>query len=184
MMIGKLVVLSGPGGVGKSTISKEVRKDSRFWLSVSYTTRAARTNEVDGLDYHFISAAKFDELIATDAFLEHAAFAGAKYGTPLAAVEAALKSGKHVLLEIEISGARQVKKRFPSAILIFLMPPSFEELSARITARGTDHPERIAARLEIAAAEMATASEFDHILVNHEVDEVVAGLVTLATAVE
>jgi guanylate kinase len=136
------------------------------------------------LDYHFISTAKFDELIAADAFLEHAAFAGAQYGTPRAEVEAALNSGKHVLLEIEISGARQVRNRFPNAILIFLMPPSFEELSARITARGTDHPERIAARLEIAAAEMATASEFDHILVNHEVDKVVAGLVTLATAVE
>jgi len=183
-MIGKLIVLSGPGGVGKSTISNEIRKDDRFVLSISFTTRKPREGEIDGYDYHFITDGEFNELIATNALLEHAQFAGAKYGTPRSAVESALESGKHVLLEIEISGARQVRNHFPTAILVFLMPPSWEELKARITARGTDHPERIAARLELAEAEMAAASDFDQILVNHEVDEVVRGLVALATAAE
>lgn len=183
-MRGKLLVLSGPGGVGKSTISNEIRKNPRFSLSVSYTTRESRAYEIAGIDYHFVSDAEFDAMIDASAFLEFAEFAGARYGTPRIEVENALTAGKHVLLEIEISGARQVRSQCASAILIFLMPPSWEELKARITARGTDQPERIADRLALAEAEIAAAGEFDHILVNHRVEEVVAGLVALATAVE
>ncbi|MFM8752234.1 MAG: guanylate kinase, partial [Actinomycetota bacterium] len=115
-------------------------------------------------------------------FLEWADFAGARYGTPRQPVVKALEEGKDVLLEIEIEGARQVKEAMPEALMVFLKPPSMSELESRITGRGTDSPERIAARLALARAEMAAADEFDHILINHRVDEVIQSLVSLATS--
>lgn len=181
-MTGRLLVLSGPGGVGKSTIVAELRKYPNFFFSVSATTRKPRSGEIDGDAYHFVSEEKFGEMIASEEFLEWAEFAGNRYGTPKTPVGLALDSGMNVILEIEIEGARQVRKARPDALLVFLQPPSFDELVERIRGRGTDSPERIAARLALAKAEMAAASEFDHILVNHRVDEVVAALVSLATA--
>lgn len=179
---GKLVVLSGPGGVGKSTVAKALKESSPFFVSISATTRAPRFNEIDGVDYHFYSNEEFDAAISANEFLEWAEFAGNRYGTPRKAVEDSLLAGKSVLLEIEISGARQVKAKMPEAILVFLEPPTWEELVSRLEGRGTDSPERRAARLALAQEEMAAASFFDKVLINDQVDGVVASLIELASA--
>ena len=178
---GALIVMSGPGGVGKSTITSYLRNHPAIWVSVSVTTREPRENEKDGYDYHFVTEEKFDQLIAQNNLLEWAEFAGARYGTPRDAVAKALDLGKHVLLEIEIAGARQIRKADPKALLVFISPPSWEELVDRLTSRGTDSPERRAARLALAEEEMACVHEFDEVLVNHQVEEVAAALLSLAT---
>jgi guanylate kinase len=179
---GKLIVLSGPGGVGKSTIVSKLIDNTNFFFSVSATTRKPRAGEVDGRSYHFIDDKSFDELISKNLLLEWAEFAGARYGSIKAPIDQALSEGKNVLLEIEIQGARQVKAAMPEATLVFLQPPSFQELEARIVNRGTDSPERIAARLDLARSEMAAAKEFEHILVNHRVEDVLEALLSLATS--
>jgi guanylate kinase len=179
---GTLIVMSGPGGVGKSTITQELRKDSHIWVSISATTREPRPGERDGIDYYFLSDVDFDKMITNGEFLEWAQFAGARYGTPKNPVKEALELGKHVLLEIEIAGARQIRKVDPNAMLVFIAPPSWDELVSRLTARGTDSPERRAARLALAEEEMAAASEFDEVIVNTEVHEVAAVLLSLATS--
>ena len=177
---GKLLVVSGPSGVGKSTITNKLRTDERFWISVSVTTRRIRTGEVDGVDYHFVSDDKFEEMIKANEFLEFAEFAGAKYGTPKKAVDSALQSGKNVILEIELNGARQVRKSSKEAIMIFIEPPSWEELTTRLTNRGTESENSTLARLDRAKEELSAASEFDYVLVNHEVEQSVSELVSLA----
>lgn len=179
---GKLVVLSGPGGVGKSTIAAYIREHGTFWVSVSSTTRKPRANEKNGVDYFFLSDSEFDEEISRDHFLEWAQFAGARYGTPREAVEKALASGTNALLEIEIEGAKQVKAHAPEAILVFLEPPSWEELVSRLERRATDSEQRRAERLALAQEELAAASFFDHRLVNDQVENVVQKLLSLASA--
>jgi guanylate kinase len=179
---GKLIVLSGPGGVGKSTIAAHIRKQKTFWVSVSSTTRNPRTTEKHGVEYYFLSDAEFDKEINENHFLEWAQFAGARYGTPREPVEKALESGKNVLLEIEIEGAKQVKIHAPEAILVFLEPPSWEELVSRLEKRATDSPQRRAERLQLAQEELAAASFFDHRLINDEVEGVAQKLLSLASA--
>ena len=179
---GRLLVLSGPGGVGKSTVAKALRQRDEFWVSVSATTRTPRFNEVDGVDYYFFTQEQFDEAVASDQFLEWAEFAGNRYGTPKKAVEEHLSAGRHVLLEIEISGAKQVRAQSAEALLVFLEPPSWEELVSRLEGRGTDSPERRAARLALAQEELAAASFFDTVIVNTQVEEVVTSLIRLATS--
>ena len=179
---GKLLVLSGPGGVGKSTVAKALREVPGFWVSISATTREPRFNEIDGIDYFYFSNQEFDEAISHDQFLEWAEFAGNRYGTPRAAVDEALAKGIHVLLEIEIAGAKQVRAHSSEAILVFLEPPSWEELVSRLEGRGTDSPERRAARLALAQEELAAATFFDKVIINTQVDEVVEALIRLATS--
>jgi guanylate kinase len=178
---GKLLVLSGPGGVGKSTVAKKLREVGDFWVSVSYTTREPRVNEKDGRDYNFVSHEVFQTMINNGEFLEWAEFAGNRYGTTQDKVEQALLLGKNVLLEIEIDGAKQVKAHLPKSILVFLEPPSWEELVARLEGRGTDDEERRAHRLELAQAELEAASSFDVVLINDEVEGVVKKLIELAS---
>jgi len=179
---GNLIVLSGPGGVGKSTITSALRGDPRFWVSVSATTREPRPNEKEGVDYFFYSEEKFQSMIDAGEFLEWAEFAGSRYGTPRIPVDEWRNVGKHVILEIEIDGARQVRKSDPTSRSVFIAPPDWDELVRRLTSRGTDSPERRAARLALAEAEMAAASEFDFTLVNDQVDTLIARLIPLATA--
>ena len=179
-IIGKLLVVSGPSGVGKSTITNRLRADERFWISVSVTTRIMRTGEVDGIDYIFVSEDKFNQMIKANDFLEWADFAGSKYGTPKKAVEEALQDGKNVILEIELNGARQVRKNSKNAILIFIEPPSWEELTARLINRGTESEQSTQARLDRAKEELSAAAEFDHVVINHQVEQSVAELVSLA----
>jgi guanylate kinase len=168
---GRLVVLAGPTAVGKGTVSTYIREHyPAVALSVSATTRAPRPGEVDGVSYFFVSDDEFDRMIRNDEFLEYATVHNAwRYGTPRAPVEQALAAGRSVLLEIDIQGARQVRRREPSARLVFLQPPSWEELVRRLIGRGTESTEEQARRLESAKVEMAAQGEFDHSVVNRDV---------------
>lgn len=166
--------------MGKGTVVAELAKRRPdLVVSVSATTRARRPGEVDGVHYHFLSDDEFDALIASNSFLEWAEFAGARYGTPWSSVHDALAAGATVLLEIDVQGARQVRARFPDAVLIFLQPPDLEALARRMAGRGADDPERIAERLAIAREEMAAADSFDHVLVNDRLDEAVDAIVRI-----
>ena len=153
-----------------------------FWVSVSATTRSPRAGERDGVDYFYISEDEFNRRISANEFLEWAEFAGNKYGTPITEVHEKLAKGLNVILEIEIDGARQVRKSSPSSQLIFIAPPSWEELVKRLEGRGTDSDERRAERLALAQEEMAAQSEFDYVVVNDQLDRVIAQLVSLAAS--
>lgn len=177
---GKLIVVSGPSGVGKSTITNQLKNHPKFWVSISATTRQRRSNEVDNKDYKFVSDAQFDQMVRNNEFLEWAEFTGAKYGTPAAPVKQALLDGFNVVLEIELNGARQVRKNAAEAILVFIEPPSWQELESRLLNRGTESSESVERRLARAKEELRAASEFDFVLVNTQVDQVVAELVSLA----
>lgn len=155
------------------------RYHPHLWLSVSATTRAPRPGEVHGVNYFFVSDEEFDALVAEGRLLEWATFAGHRYGTPRAPVEARLAAGTPTLLEIDLQGARQVRAVMPEALLVFLAPPSWEELVRRLTGRGTEAPEVVARRLAAARVELAAEAEFDITLVNTSVREVARRLVAL-----
>jgi guanylate kinase len=176
-------VLSGPSGVGKSTVLEQIRAMlPQLWYSVSATTRRQRPGEIDGVNYHFVTEEQFVELIERARLLEHAYFAGHRYGTPRDPVEERLAAGDDVLLEIEVQGARQVRAApglGAEAVLIFLAPPSFDELARRLVGRGTEDEATRQARLAAARDELAAESEFDHTVVNTDVKSAAAGLVQL-----
>ncbi|MFB6891696.1 guanylate kinase [Kitasatospora sp. NPDC056327] len=176
----RLTVLSGPSGVGKSTVVAHMRKQHpEVWLSVSATTRHPRPGEQDGVQYHFVDNDEFDKLIANGELLEWAVFAGNRYGTPRAAVQEKLERGEPVLLEIDLQGARQVRESMPEAQLVFLAPPSWDELVRRLTGRGTEPQDVIEKRLEAAKIELAAEPEFDTTLVNTSVEQVASELLAL-----
>lgn len=169
--------------MGKSTVVKELRRrHPEVWLSVSATTRQPRPGETNGVEYHFVDDAEFDRLIAGGELLEWAEFAGNRYGTPREPVVKRLESGEPVLLEIELQGARQVRANMPQARLVFLAPPSWEELVRRLSGRGTEPPHVIQRRLDTARVELAAEKEFDAVLVNTSVHEVCDELLTLVFA--
>ena len=172
--LNKLIIITGPSGVGKGTVVNELLdKDKDIWLSVSATTRSPRMGEKEGENYYFISDEKFKDMIDKKEFLEWAQFAGNYYGTPLSSVNEKIEKGFIVLLEIEVEGAKQIKEKFPKALSIFLLPPSKEELEKRIRNRGTEEEEAINIRLKRAKYEIASSEKFDFVLTNNYVDETV-----------
>lgn len=181
---GLLIVLSGPSGVGKGTVRQAIfsRDDNKFVYSISATTRKPREGEVHGVDYFFLSREEFEQKIQEGKFLEYAEYVGNYYGTPLDFVEKTLESGKDVLLEIEVQGAKQVREKMPDGIFIFLMPPSLEELEKRIIGRGTETIETIQNRMETARKEIELMSLYDYIVENDTIENAVERIQAIVTA--
>ena len=180
---GRLLVLAGPSGVGKSTVVGELRRiGAPLWFSVSATTRAMRPGEVDGRDYYFVDGAEFQRMIDADELLEWAEIHRGTHrsGTPRAPVDVHLRAGQPVLLELDLAGARAVRQRRPDALFVFLEPPSWDVLVARLTGRGTEAEEIVARRLATARVELAARSEFNLSLVNHDVGATARRLVELS----
>ena len=172
---GLLIVISGPSGVGKDTLIKRLLDlDRNLRYSVSCTTRAPRPNEVDGVDYTFVSRERFQQLVDEGAFLEYATYNGNLYGTLAERVERARADGHDIVLKIEVQGAEQVRKRVPDAILIFVVPPSVDELVRRQVKRNTETTQDMTARREIATKEMEYSSRYDYVVVNDELEHAVA----------
>jgi guanylate kinase len=172
MSQGKLIVITGPSGVGKGTLVQSLlTRNPKLYLSISATTRQPREGEVDGKNYYFLNRSQFQEMIEREDFLEWAEYAGNYYGTPRLPVEQQIKQGKTVILEIEVLGARQVKKIFPTALLLFILPPSEQVLESRLRGRGTESDEEvILRRLTKAKGELPAAKEFDYQVVNDDLE--------------
>ena len=175
---GLLVILSGASSVGKGSICEALRNDPELSLkfSVSITTSPPKEGEVDGVDYFFITKQEFARRLENNCFLEHAQFAGNDYGTPRDYVTNLLDQGVNVLLEIEVQGAMQVHEKRPDAVMVFIAPPSFEELAARLRGRGTEDEEKVLKRLETAKEELKQQDRFDYVIVNDELDRAVEEL--------
>ncbi|HJC39975.1 MAG TPA: guanylate kinase [Candidatus Intestinimonas pullistercoris] len=180
---GQLIVLSGPSGVGKSTVISELlgqRQD--IYFSVSFTTRQPRMGEADGVNYNFVDRAEFERMIAAGELLEHAEYVGNYYGTSLKVIQEKLDAGIDVLLDIEVQGAAKVRAKCPEAVLIFIIPPSFEELSRRLRGRNTDSEETIAGRLQKAREEYQQIPNYDYLVVNDKVSAAAAEIIAILLA--
>ena len=173
MSKGRLIVFSAPSGCGKGTMLREILRDENFYISVSATTREPREGEVDGVDYHFISREKFQNLIDNNGMLEYAEYCDNLYGTPVKEVKEQLDKGRNVILEIEVKGAMKIRKLCPEALFIFVVPPSLKELDRRLRKRGTETEEVIIQRVERAAEEIPYAVKYDYIIVNDGLDDAV-----------
>ncbi|MBR0199524.1 MAG: guanylate kinase [Oscillospiraceae bacterium] len=180
---GKLIVISGPSGSGKSTVVNKAiqgRKDMCF--STSVTTRSPRPGEVDGKDYFFIDPQRFQEMVERDELLEHAQYVSHSYGTPRAFVEQKLNDALNVILDIEVQGARQVREKMKDAVLIFIVPPSLEELRRRLVNRGTDAADVIEARLQRASEELKEADLYDYLIINDDLETAAREFTSILTA--
>ena len=179
---GRLIVISGPSGTGKGTICEELFKDDNVVFSVSMTTRAPREGEVEGREYFFVTKEQFIESIENEGFLEHAQTFGNYYGTPREAVLEQMELGYDVILDIDTKGAKQVREAYPQSVLIFILPPSMEELKKRIIGRGTETEDSIKIRLGLAAHEMSLAKHYDYCVVNDDLDEAVKAVKAIIEA--
>ena len=178
MRHGNLFVVSGPSGAGKGTLVNRLREEvSDLWVSISATTRSPRPGEVEGVHYFFFFFDEFDALIESDGLLEWANVHGKRYGTPKAPVLEHIAAGEQVILEIEPQGAFQVRDKYPECILVFIEPPSMEELERRLTGRGTETPEQIAGRLQVAQVEMSRKVEYDVVVKNDDLETAVQELI-------
>jgi guanylate kinase len=176
----RVFVITGPSGVGKGTLIRGLlERIPELELSVSATTRKPRPGERDGIDYHFLTPEEFERHVADGDFLEHATYSGNRYGTLRSEVERRLAEGRPVVLEIELQGARQVRKAMPDAVAVFIAPPSRDALRARLIGRGTDDPEQIDERLRTAEQELEAQSEFSHVVVNDRLEQATDELVAI-----
>ena len=182
-MRGKLFVVSGPSGVGKNTLLNAIIDSCKtVQYSVSATSRPIRPGEVDGKSYYFVSRARFEELIANDALLEYAEYVGNYYGTPLKPIQAALEAGTDVVMDVDVVGALNIKKRLPEAVLVFLTAPSMEEIRRRLEKRGDVSPELMEKRMERAKWEYSQAGQYDYLVVNDTVEHAAQELLAIMTA--
>jgi guanylate kinase len=181
--VARAVVITGPSGVGKGTLIRSLRQRMpELELSVSATTRRPRAGETQAVDYHFLAPEEFARRVAAGDFVEHADYAGARYGTLRCELDTRTAAGRPVVLEIELQGARQVRETLPSAVQVFIAPPSLEALRARLVGRGTDAPEQIEARLRTAEREVAAQDEFAHVVVNDRLEDAVDALEAIVRA--
>jgi guanylate kinase len=178
--VARAVVITGPSGVGKGTLIRSLRERMpELELSVSATTRRPRPGETHGVDYHFLAPEEFARRVQDGEFVEHADYAGARYGTLRSELQTRTAAGRPVVLEIELQGARQVRESLPSAVQVFIAPPSLEALRARLVGRGTDEPRQIEARLRTAEREVAAQDEFAHVVVNDRLEDAVDELAAI-----